>query len=1022
MKEKIGFKKWIGFILIGLAGQFAWSVENMYLNKFIFSFGSANYTTMITITVALSAITACLTTIFMGALSDKINKRKIFISGGYILWGLATASFGFVNINNVQFLFPTLSAASVASILVIILDCVMTFFGSTANDACFNSYVTREVSDKNRGKVEGVLSILPLVSMLIIFGGMNFLTDNGHWDIFFFIIGGIAFIVGIISIFLLPKEENTVKSNENYFKIIFDGFRIKTIKENKSLFLIFLGFLIYGIATQVFFPYLTIYFQYSLKLEGLDFTIALGSILVVGSILSVLSGILMDKIGKDKLLIPSVIIGIIGLFILYFVVPGNLVFAILAGIIMMFGYIFIGTVLNSKIRDLCPKNKEGIFMGVRMIFVVMLPMVTGPYIGQFITDNFATGTYVGEFGTEQKLPPNLIWLVSAIILVFALIPLIIYLIKNKKSNKNEGKNQGLLFPNEDKSSEDYVPLNEHPNPKFKRETYEILNGFWDIEVTKNNEFPNNYTKKILVPYALEVPLSEFNYLVEPEDFIYYHKRVEINKNIEYSHLFINFLGIDQVSEIYINKMLVAKTNSGYLPISVDIGPLIKKDDSYFDIEIKVQDVTDQSYYSRGKQGLNRGGIWYSSSSGIYKSVYLEYVSDHFIKKIDIDYDLAKSEMYLTLNTNINGTYNLYFNNKTYELSSNKKEIIKLENILLWSVDNPYLYDLLFKFEKDEVQSYIGFRKIELKNNENGVKRLFLNDKEVILKGVLDQGYYYQGNLTPKSYADYLLDIKNLKVLGFNTIRKHIKYEDPIFYYYADKLGILIIQDFVNGGQKYNFLTISYPALLPYKTKNVDLNYKKFKREHEEGRILFEKEADYWFDALKCDPSVIMFTIFNEGWGQFNSTYFYNKYKKLNPNVLLDTTSGWYDNENSDFYSKHIYFTKIKDFYKKDRASFLSEFGGYSLFIDDHFYGKDKFGYKMFKSKEEISKAYENLFIKQVIPTLKKHNIGFIYTQLSDVEDEVNGLYTFDRKILKIDENVIVNINKKVDSLLVEGKK
>ena len=303
MKNKVSIRKWISFILIGFTGQLAWSIENMYLNKFIFYLdGSGSYMTLISLTVAFSAITACLTTLFMGALSDKIGKRKIFISVGYILWGLSTASFGLINVKNANYLFPSLNAGMISGVFVIILDCIMTFFGSTANDAAFNSYVTREVDNKNRGKVEGVLSILPLCAMLVIFVGLNSLTDNGHWDIFFYIIGSFVLLIGIISFFLLPKENNK-KDEENYLKFIKEGFLIETIKNNKKLYISFIAYMIFGIACQIFFPYLMIYFQYSLGFDGINFMIVLGSVLVLGSIFSVLFGILTDKFKKEKMLV-----------------------------------------------------------------------------------------------------------------------------------------------------------------------------------------------------------------------------------------------------------------------------------------------------------------------------------------------------------------------------------------------------------------------------------------------------------------------------------------------------------------------------------------------------------------------------------------------------------------------------------------------------------------------------------------------------------------------------------------------
>lgn len=436
-KKGVGFRNWISFILIGLAGQFAWMIENMYLNKFIFSFGGSNYTDMITITVAVSAIIAALTTIFMGGLSDKIGRRKLFIIGGYILWGLATAGFGLIHASgNIG---PT-----EAAIFVIILDGVMTFFGSTANDACFNSYVTKNVEDKNRGKVEGVLSILPLVTMLIIFVFMNGLTDKNsegiaHWDIFFYIIGGIVLLTGIASIFLLPKEK-VVKSEEKYFSLLTEGFKPQTVKHNKMLYLVLLAYLVYGISTQIFFPYLTIYFQYSLGFEGMDFSILFGCMLIIGSALTVVCGIVSDKIGKFKTLIPVAIISFIGFIIVYFVQAGQLVFAIIAGIIMIFGYIGTGSVLNSILRELIPHGKEGVFMGIRMLFVVLIPMCTGPYIGQAITDNFATKQYVSEFGVKQNLPPAIIWIVGSLVFLLIFIPITFMLLLNKKNTRLERKN------------------------------------------------------------------------------------------------------------------------------------------------------------------------------------------------------------------------------------------------------------------------------------------------------------------------------------------------------------------------------------------------------------------------------------------------------------------------------------------------------------------------------------------------------------------------------------------------------
>lgn len=1032
-KDKIGWRKWLVFILVGFAGQMAWNVENMYLSKFLFYLGYSNYHLMTTITVIVSAIIAFLATFIMGALTDKLNKRKIFISVGYILWGISTAAFGLIDVNNIHVLFPLVNAGLVASIFVIIIDAVMTFIGSTANDASFNSYVTREVSDQNRGKVEGVLSILPLIAMLLIFGVLDApLAQQGKWLEFFFIIGGIALVVGILSLFLIPKETNKKEDNKDnkkdgYFKTLISGFKISTIKQNKLLYLNLISYLVFGIATQVFFSYMIVYFQESLELTGNTFTIIMGLVLIIGSALTVLAGFLMDKVGKNVMLIPTMVILFIGCLLIYFLNKNSSICLILvAGIIMIFGYIFGGTVLNAIVRDKVPKSKEGVFMGVRMLFAITLPMVIGSLISNYLIDNFYTDTYVDASTTEVlKLPPAIIWLVGGIIALIAIIPIVIYLIYDKKDRNNKRlnntKNNGLTS-NQDvsmyKFDEINLPLKEHPNPYFRRDQYLSLNGIYDIEISKSEEFPETYHDKILVPYSVESPLGGLNKLVTPDDIIYYHKEIKIDPSIMDESVILNFLGVDQEVEVYINKKLVATNFSGYTSFKVNIKEYIP-DDNSFELILKVKDKTDNSSFSRGKQSLLRGGIWYTSTSGVYKPIYLEFTKKDYIISSRIEGDPSTFSLKGKIETSSEGDVKIRFNNKDYYVKGNADFIIKVDEVKLWSVEEPNLYDLDLEFKGDVVHSYIGFRKIEIKKVNNKI-RLYLNNKEILLKGVLDQGYYYGGNLTPATYDDYLKDIQNLKKLGFNTIRKHIKYEIPMFYYYCDNEGMLVIQDMINGGDKYDNKVVASPKAFLSKTdNNIDKNYAMFARMNDKGREEYLKTSSFIISSLASSPSVIIYTLFNEGWGQFDSTTIYNYFKDKDDNHLYDTNSGWYDNSHSDFYSKHNYFLPIYNFKDKEnkRASILSEFGGYSLFLKDHFYGKDKFGYRYYNSSQSLSMAYKKLLKKVTKNFLKKDGVGFIYTQLSDVEDELNGLFTFDRKVLKIDEETLISANKEVDNLL-----
>ncbi len=439
---KIDFRTWLVFIIVGLAGQFAWSIENMYLNTYItyLNFtsktGGFDYSLMIAITTAASAVVATLTTIFMGGLTDKLGKRKIFIALGYMVWGLSTASFGLLNVTSSSALIPVSMTASSAAIMVIVIDCLMTFFGSTSNDAAFNSYVTKNTSDANRSKVEGVLSILPLVSMLFIFVGLNNLTTESggyRWDLFFYIIGGLVFLVGLIAFFLIPKEKEEHSTDEKYFSLIIEGFRGKTIAANKLLYLTLTVYFIYGVATQVFFPYLMVYIEKSCSIantgSGLltPFAAVMAIALILGSICSVIFGFLSDRFGRNRLIIPAFALLGLGL-ICMFIIPsiGNdtsrTVFAAVAGFLMICGYVSVPTVINAIVRESIPKGKEGIFMGVRMIFVVALPMCIGPFIGDALNSSFGE-IYTGQYGVSDVTPTRWGYLVALGILFVALIPI-----------------------------------------------------------------------------------------------------------------------------------------------------------------------------------------------------------------------------------------------------------------------------------------------------------------------------------------------------------------------------------------------------------------------------------------------------------------------------------------------------------------------------------------------------------------------------------------------------------------------
>jgi len=430
MNSKVGIRKWLSFIIAGFVGQLAWAIENNYFNLYVFD--CTQEYTFIPIMTAASAAAATITTLLMGALSDRLGKRKAFISFGYILWGISIILFAFLDPKSS--LNIVASSTMMSGTMIVIMDCVMTFFGSTANDASFNAFVTDNTNTDNRGKVESVLSVLPLIAMIAVVGLAGALTKDGSvmWNIFFYIFGGLTTVVGIACIFLLPKDVIEPNKNEPYIKNIFYGFRPSVIKNNAILYLIFITFMIFSIGIQVFMPYLMVYIQQVLKIVDLDFTITLGVVLIVSSIITVVFGLFMDRIGKNNIIIPAIGLTVIGGVTMFFVT--NQIGVMIGGTILMTGYMIGTAVMGAKLRDYTPLKEVGLFQGIRMIFLVLIPMVTGPYIGLAVS-YINKQEYVNEYGRTVISPNSFIFLFAGLIIALAIIPTLIIMKKEKKLNE-----------------------------------------------------------------------------------------------------------------------------------------------------------------------------------------------------------------------------------------------------------------------------------------------------------------------------------------------------------------------------------------------------------------------------------------------------------------------------------------------------------------------------------------------------------------------------------------------------------
>ena len=553
------------------------------------------------------------------------------------------------------------------------------------------------------------------------------------------------------------------------------------------------------------------------------------------------------------------------------------------------------------------------------------------------------------------------------------------------------------------------PLSEYPRPQFYRDSYLSLNGYWDYAFSNTEEIPSKWEGKILVPYSPETKLSEVNRLLKPNEYLFYHLEFELNDLIIKDKVLLHFLGVDQIADVYLNGQHLGQHIGGYLPFEFEIKEYLKDKN---ELIVRVQDFTDTSFYSKGKQKLNHGGIWYTPQSGIYFPVFIESVSNDYIQSVKFTPDIDNGEIIINIKCDLDEV-GIHIFDMDRPISTNKDVHVKVKDMHLWSPEDPYLYFVRIYTDNDEVTSYFAMRKFSTIIDDKGYTRLALNNKPIFMKGVLDQGYYKMGLYTPNSYEDYIKDIELVKSLGFNMIRKHIKIEIPRWYFECDKRGIIVWQDFVNGGGQYKFSTIAFPLITGVHHK--DTNYRKFARNSLQGRIYAEQEFRDTIEYLYNVPSIGLWTIFNEGWGQFDSARIYDELKELDPTRLFDHASGWHDQGVSDTQSLHVYFKKVKLPCPKKanhRAITLSEFGGFVLPIKDHMM-KGKKTYRSFNNKDKWLEQYTKCISRDVIKNIPKGLSASVYTQLSDVEEELNGFVTFDREVIKVEPNKIKEINDQI---------
>ena len=410
MKTKNSAKFYLALVIFSLVGQIAWVVENMYLNVFIYKMFHAS-AEAISAMVAASAVAATVTTLLIGALSDKLGKRKLFICGGYVCWGISIISFGFIRMDIIGALFPAAaSAAAVGVSLTIVMDCLMTFFGSSANDAAFNAWLTDSTDESNRGAAEGINAMMPLMAILVVFGGFMGLDQNlpETWTLIFCIIGGIVLVLGILGFALVEEPKMDTRGNENYFANIFYGFRPKVIGSNKTFYVTLLAYAIFGIAIQIFMPYLILYFSVSLGME--NYVLIFAPAIILAAVFTFFYGKVYDRKGFRSSVIPAIALLMVGFVVLYLF--QNTVLVFIGTLLMMCGYLAGMAVFGAMLRDYTPAGKAGMFQGQRIVGQVLIPGIIGPAIGAAVLKN--AETIINDDGTTSFIPNGNIFLAALI--------------------------------------------------------------------------------------------------------------------------------------------------------------------------------------------------------------------------------------------------------------------------------------------------------------------------------------------------------------------------------------------------------------------------------------------------------------------------------------------------------------------------------------------------------------------------------------------------------------------------------
>ncbi len=544
------------------------------------------------------------------------------------------------------------------------------------------------------------------------------------------------------------------------------------------------------------------------------------------------------------------------------------------------------------------------------------------------------------------------------------------------------------------------PWAEYPRPQFKRDSYLNLNGEWDLAVSRSEQIPESFGERILVPFPPESSLSGIGRSVEEGERLYYRRRFSLPEGFCRGRVILHIDACDQISEIFLNGKFVSKKEGGYTPHSADVTDYLAAGEN--ELIVKATDDLDKTY-PYGKQRRDRGGMWYTPVSGIWQTVWMESLPEMPIESIKIT-PTAKN-VKIQVNSKAEKKILTLESGVRYEFSG-EEILIEPEDPIAWTPEDPHIYRFTLETEYDRIESYFALREVGIKDVD-GVKRITLNGEPYVFNGLLDQGYYPDGIFLPATADGYAEDIRYAKECGFNMLRKHIKIEPQIFYYLCDTMGIAVFQDMINNSD-YSFIRdTALPTVGLQKLCDRGLHRNKRSREVFISSMLEEAELLY-----NC-PSIVYYTIFNEGWGQFSADEAYDLLKAADPTRIIDSTSGWFRRKKSDVDSRHIYFKPLKVKDPDGRPLVISEFGGYAHRCEGHLSSEGNYGYRSFATREELEAAVVRLYEEEMLPLVEAGASAFVYTQVSDVEDETNGIFTYDRQVRKLDAEKMREVMKRI---------